>query len=35
MPRSFINKAGNGITAGFVKYAAPLAGALPTIGKLC
>ena len=35
MPRNFINKAGNGITGGFVRYAAPLAGALPTIGKLC
>ncbi|MDY6913013.1 MAG: 6-phosphofructokinase [Planctomycetota bacterium] len=34
MPRSFINKAGNGVTRSFIKYASPLAGTLPTIGKL-
>ena len=34
MPRSYINKAGNGITAAFVRYALPLTGKLPVIGKL-
>jgi 6-phosphofructokinase 1 len=34
MPRSFINQAGNGVTAGFVRYATPLVGDLPKIGKL-
>ena len=34
MPRSYINKAGNHITEGFRKYALPLTGGLPTIGKL-
>lgn len=34
MPRSFINKAGNGVTAKFIDYALPLAGELPAIGKL-
>jgi len=34
LPRNFINTAGNGITKRFVEYAAPLAGELPTIGKL-
>ena len=33
MPRKFINKAGNGITAAFVKYATPLLGDLPKLGK--
>ena len=33
MPRNFINKAGNGITDGFVKYATPLLGGLPKLGK--
>ena len=34
MPRSHINKAGNGITKRFATYAAPLVGELPRIGKL-
>ena len=34
LPRSFINKAGNGITRRFVEYAAPLVGQLPPIEKL-
>ena len=34
LPRSYINKAGNGVTAAFVNYASPLAGKLPVIGKL-
>ncbi|GAG53298.1 unnamed protein product, partial [marine sediment metagenome] len=32
MPRSYINKAGNGVTAAFVNYALPLTGKLPVIG---
>ncbi len=34
LPRSFINRAGNGITRRFVDYALPLVGELPTIEKL-
>ena len=34
MPRNYINKEGNGVTASFLKYAAPLTGKLPTVGKL-
>lgn len=34
MPRSYINRAGNGVTKAFVNYALPLAGALPEIGRL-
>jgi 6-phosphofructokinase 1 len=34
LPKSFINKAGNNITASFVKYATPLVGGLPQVGKL-
>jgi 6-phosphofructokinase 1 len=34
LPRTFINKAGNGVTAGFVNYAMPLVGSLPTTAKL-
>jgi len=34
MPRSYLNKAGNHVTAGFLKYAAPLTGGLPEIDKL-
>ncbi len=34
MPRKYINKAGNGVTGGFVKYATPLIGELPKLGKL-
>jgi len=34
MPRRYINKAGNNITASFRKYALPLTGGLPRIGKL-
>jgi len=34
MPRSFINKAGNGVTPSFVKYAMPLTGGLPKVAKL-
>ena len=34
MPRKFINKAGNGVTASFVKYAMPLVGDLPPSAKL-
>jgi len=34
MPRSFLNKAGNGVTAAFVRYALPLTGGLPVVGKL-
>lgn len=34
LPRSYINKAGNGVTAAFVNYARPLTGKLPAIGKL-
>lgn len=34
LPRNFINKTGNGVTQAFVKYATPLVGGLPTIGKL-
>lgn len=34
MPASFINKAGNDVTAAFIRYAAPIVGKLPVIGKL-
>ncbi|HAU36724.1 MAG TPA: 6-phosphofructokinase [Phycisphaerales bacterium] len=34
LPKSFINKAGNGVTPAFAKYALPLVGELPVIGKL-
>ncbi len=34
LPRKFINRAGNGVTQGFVDYAMPLTGGLPVIGKL-
>ena len=34
MPRRYLNKAGNNITEGFRKYALPLIGGLPAIGKL-
>ena len=34
LPRNFINKAGNGVTPSFVKYAMPLTGGLPTVAKL-
>ena len=34
MPRNFINKNGNGITPGYVKYALPLLGELPKLGRL-
>jgi 6-phosphofructokinase len=34
LPRNFINKAGNGITQAYVKYATPLVGDLPKLGKL-
>ena len=33
MPDSFINKAGNDVTAAFIRYAAPIVGKLPTLGK--
>jgi 6-phosphofructokinase len=34
MPRRYFNKAGNNITESFRKYALPLTGGLPQIGKL-
>ncbi|HUS90194.1 MAG TPA: 6-phosphofructokinase [Phycisphaerae bacterium] len=34
MPRSYLNRAGNHVTKGFLNYAAPLTGGLPEIGKL-
>jgi 6-phosphofructokinase len=34
MPRSYLNKAGNNVTEAFRKYALPLTGGLPAIGKL-
>lgn len=34
LPKNFINKAGNNITAAYVKYATPLVGELPKHGKL-
>lgn len=34
MPREHINQAGNGVTEAFRRYALPLTGGLPTIGKL-
>jgi 6-phosphofructokinase 1 len=34
MPDRFINKAGNDVTEAFVRYAAPIVGKLPVIGKL-
>ena len=33
MPDSFINKEGNDVTAAFIRYATPIVGKLPTIGK--
>jgi len=33
MPGSFINKAGNDVTVAFIRYATPIAGKLPVIGK--
>jgi len=33
MPDSFINKDGNDVTPAFIRYAAPIAGKLPLIGK--
>ena len=33
MPRSYLNKAGNHVTKSFVKYAMPLTGGLPIVGK--
>jgi len=34
LPAAYVNKKGNGITEAFRKYAMPLTGGLPTIGKL-
>ncbi len=34
LPKEFINEAGNGITAEYVKYATPLIGDMPTLAKL-
>jgi 6-phosphofructokinase len=34
LPRNYMNKAGNNITEAFRKYAMPLVGGLPTIGRL-
>ena len=34
MPAAFINKAGNDVTAAFIKYAAPIVGPLPKPGRL-
>jgi 6-phosphofructokinase len=34
MPRNFLNRAGNNITESFRKYALPLTGGLPVIGKV-
>ena len=34
MPRSFINKAGNGVTKAFIDYAMPLVGELPIVGRI-
>jgi 6-phosphofructokinase 1 len=34
MPRSYVNRAGNDITAAFVRYASPLAGPLHPVGHL-
>lgn len=34
LPKEFINKDGNGLTEEFVKYALPLVGHLPEIGRL-
>ncbi|MCD4823018.1 MAG: 6-phosphofructokinase [Phycisphaerae bacterium] len=34
LPAKFINKAGNGIMAGYVKYATPLVGDLPKLGRI-
>jgi 6-phosphofructokinase 1 len=34
MPRAWINRAGNDVTAAFVRYAAPLAGPLHPVGRL-
>ena len=34
MPASFINKAGNDVTADFINYAKPLVGRLPEVGFL-
>ncbi len=34
LPKKYINKAGNNISSSFMKYALPLVGEMPTIGKL-
>jgi len=34
MPDEFINANGNDVTPAFVKYAAPIVGPLPKIGRL-
>ena len=34
MPDEFINKAGNDVTQAFIKYAAPIVGPLPKVGRL-
>ena len=34
MPDAFINADGNDVTPAFIRYAAPIIGNLPTIGKL-
>ncbi|MBN1554956.1 MAG: 6-phosphofructokinase [Phycisphaerae bacterium] len=34
MPKTFLNKAGNGVTQAYVNYATPLVGELPKLGKL-
>jgi 6-phosphofructokinase 1 len=34
VPASFINKAGNDVTAAFIRYATPIVGPLPRIGRL-
>jgi len=34
LPANFINKTGNGIAGGYVKYAMPPVGKLPELGKL-
>ena len=34
MPKTFINKEGNGVTASFIEYVKPIVGPLPEIGRL-
>ena len=34
MPDEFISAAGNDVTPAFIKYAAPIVGPLPKIGRL-